>query len=85
MTDVSKGHQGQAGHRLSSFETLVIIFQSTWCNIPKDLILQQHHCEGLNLALKETHSHLHVSKCHDSLLLVGDLKLFHVMEHQVFV
>lgn len=32
---------------LWSFKTLVIIYQLTWCNIPKDLNLQQRFCENL--------------------------------------
>jgi hypothetical protein len=40
----------------SSFEVLVIIYQPTWCNVPKDLNRQQHHCDNLDLASTETHS-----------------------------
>lgn len=34
----------------------IIIYQSTWCDIPKDLNRKQHHCDNLHLALIESHS-----------------------------
>lgn len=32
---------------LPSSETSVDVYQSTWCNIPEDLIVYQYHCENL--------------------------------------
>jgi len=56
VTDISKGPQGQEVHRISCFEILVIIYQSTWCNIPKDLNRQQHHWDSVDPAFTGTHS-----------------------------
>jgi hypothetical protein len=53
---------------LWSFKTLVTIYQLMWCNIPKDLNLQQHFCEN-----RKSNSCL-IQTCY---LFMTDVFLFH--------